>query len=410
MEKILLAAARRLLLAVQGLEKPAPGPASRDDVLAVIRRMGFLQIDTIHVVARSPYLVLWSRLGDYPPSWLDELLQEGALFEYWAHAMCFLPIEDYPLFRRRMLDAASAMKWPLGWAVDWIRDNPDAVEQILSRIHQNGGVRSAEFENKSRPPGGWWNWKDEKNTLEALFLTGELMIARRQNFQRVYDLRNRVLPGWDDTRTPSTEEVQRALVLRAVQALGAATPAWVSDYFRQERRETARILQALAAEGMLLEVELDGSGPAYLHPANLPLLEQAARGGDGSAYTTLLSPFDPLVADRQRARQLFNFDYTIECYTPIHKRRYGYYTMPILHNGRLVGRLDPKAHRARGVFEVKSIHLEDGVEVDEALVAGLARALQRLAGWHGTPQVIVGATNPPALAGALQTALVDPGS
>ncbi|HEY5901295.1 MAG TPA: crosslink repair DNA glycosylase YcaQ family protein, partial [Anaerolineales bacterium] len=279
MDSITIDTARRVMLAAQGLDRLPKRRARKADVLEAIRRMGVLQIDTIHVIARSPYLVLWSRLGDYRPKWLDELLAEGALFEYWAHAMCFLPIEDFPLSRRRMLDLMQGSKWPVGWAVNFIREKPEAIEKVLSHMHANGGVRSAEFENPDRPPGGWWNWKEEKDALESLFLTGEVMIARREKFQRVYDLRERVLPGAGDKNLPTTEEVRRALTLRAVNHLGVALPAWVPDYYRQPKMGIAAYLASLAAEGLLTAVEVEGlSGPAYAHPDRLGLLEQAASG------------------------------------------------------------------------------------------------------------------------------------
>jgi hypothetical protein len=260
-------------------------------------------------------------------------------------------------------------------------------------------VRSVEFENKDRSPGGWWNWKDEKNALEALLFTGEVMIARRQNFQRVYDLRQRILPGWDDGAVPSSEEFRRTLTLRAVCALGIAFPAWVPDYFRQPKKGMPQQMDALAAEGLLLRVEVEGfEGTAYLHPDRLGLLEEAASGEREPTLTTLLSPFDPLVWDRQRARELFDFDYTIECYTPAAKRRYGYFTLPLLHRGRLIGRLDPKAHRGQGILEIKALHLEAGVRVSAELVADLAAALRRFAAWHGTPDLVIRQSNPPELA------------
>jgi hypothetical protein len=402
--KISLPMARQVMLAAQGLTHAAQQVATKADVRDAIRRMGLLQIDTIHVIRRSPYLVLWSRLGDYPPEWLDELLAEGALFEYWAHAMCFLPIEDYPLHRRRMLDAITEHSKPVSWAIDWSQENPEVVERVRAHLQLNGAVRSIEFENKNRPPGGWWNWKEEKNALEALLFTGEVMIARRQNFQRVYDLRERILPEWEDAEAPSSEEMRRTLTLRTVRALGIALPGWVPDYFRQPKKGIAQALEKLAADGLLLKVEVDGlDGPAYIHPDQLELLEQAASGRGKPTLTTLLSPFDPLVWDRERARQLFNFDYTIECYTPAAKRSYGYFTLPILQRGRLIGRLDPKAHRAQGVFEVRALHLEAGVSPSQELAADLATALHHLAAWHGTAELVLRRSNPPELASLLSS-------
>ena len=394
------------MLAAQGLDRAPDQPAVKADILEVVRRMGVLQIDTIHVVARSHLLVLWSRLGDYRPAWLDELLAEGALFEYWAHAACFLPIEDYPIYRRRMLDAIRDKVRPVKWAVEWSQEHPEIMQRVRSHLRENGAVRSIEFENKSRPSGGWWNWKEEKDALEAMLLTGEVMIARRQNFQRVYDLRERVLPGWDDAAIPSTEELRRTLALRTVKALGIAFPAWVPDYFRQTKKGMPQRLEALAAEGLLLRVEVEGfEGPAYVHPDQLGLLEEAASGSREATLTALLSPFDPLVWDRQRARELFDFDYMIECYTPAPKRRYGYFTLPILHRGQLIGRLDPKAHRAQGVFEIKALHLEPGVAVSEELTVELAAVLRGLAAWHATPDLVIRQSNPPEFAAMLEAAL-----
>jgi hypothetical protein len=395
--------ARKVMLAAQGLDRLPDRPAVKADVRAMMRRMGILQIDTIHVVERSPYLVLWSRLDDYQREWLDELLVEGALFEYWAHAMCFLPIEDYPLYRRRMLDAIQNKTRPEKWAVEWSQEHPEVIERIRHHLREKGAVRSAEFENKDHRSGGWWNWKEEKDALEALLLTGEVMIARRQNFQRVYDLRQRVLPGWDDAALPSSDELRRVLTLRTVEALGIAVPAWVPDYYRQPKKGMPQWLEQLADEGLLLRAKLEGfQGAAYVHPDRYQLLEETASGSREPTLTTLLSPFDPLVWDRQRARDLFDFDYTIECYTPAAKRRYGYFSLPILRGDRLIGRLDPKAHRAEGVFEIKALHLEAGVPVSDGLAADLAAALRRLAAWHGTPDLVVRQSDPPELAARLE--------
>jgi uncharacterized protein YcaQ len=385
------------MLAAQGLAHPPRRPARKRDVLAAIRRMGVLQIDTIHVVARSPYLVLWSRLGDYDPAWLDELLAEGALFEYWSHAMCFLPVEDYPLYRRAMLGGGRGWK-----GVDeWLRQRPELVRQVLGRVRREGPLRSADFETTQPITGGFWRRKEEKTALECLLITGELMIARRENFQRLYDLRSRVLPAWKDGRRaaniPSREAVLLEFTLRAVQALGVAHAAWVPDYYRLPKTGNLARLEALAAAGRLQRIAIDGlPGPAYRHPAAPPARQPT--------LTTVLSPFDPLIWDRQRLKDLFGFDYTFEVYLPPAKRRFGYFTLPILHRGAVVGRLDPKAHRAVRQFEIKALALEPSVEPTDQLVADLAAALRRLAAWHGTPELIIRRSEPPSLAGRLLAA------
>ena len=376
-----------MLLAAQGLLQPPAQPARQADVLATIRQIGILQIDTINVVARSPYLVLWSRLGDYRPAWLDELLAQGDLFEYWAHAACFIPIEDFSLFRRRMLKTRRADYSTHYWSP---LEHADLVQRILERIRLEGPLRSSDFESDHKPVGGWWNWKDEKRALEHLFNTGELMIARREKFQRVYDLQERVLPGWDDRQACPEEEARRALVLKTIHALGISRLEWVAHYYYLAKTGLAELVKGLARQGALLEVEVEGwPEPAYVHPDQQELLDQAASAALQPGLTTLLSPFDPLILDRKRTRQLFGFDFTIECYLPQAKRRYGYYALPILHRGDLVGRLAAKAHRAKGIFEVKGLWLEPGWELKGALAQELEAALQRCAAWHATPQLVI---------------------
>ncbi|MFN8481800.1 MAG: crosslink repair DNA glycosylase YcaQ family protein [Anaerolineae bacterium] len=400
--RLTLSAARNLMLAATGLDRRPPRPATRDDLLAAIRRMEVLQIDTIHVVARSPYLVLWSRLGDYPQHWLDDLLAEGHLFEFWSHEASFLPIEDFPLYRARMLDDADRRT---AWSRGWIESHHAAVAALLDGIRENGAVRSADFERTDGRKGMWWDRKFEKQALEHLFDVGELMIARRHNFQRVYDLRERVLPHWSDDHLPTREERARELALRAVRALGIAQAGWVADYFRTPKIPTAQLTRTLAENGALVAVDVEGwSAPGYVHPENLALAKAAASGGLAPDLTTLLSPFDPLVWDRARAQTMFGFEYRIECYTPAPKRRYGYFSLPILRRGALIGRLDPKAHRREGRFEVKALHLEPGIAVTDDLVADLRGALREVAGWHGTPRVEVAMSDPPELAAALSEA------
>jgi uncharacterized protein YcaQ len=397
-----LQAARHLMLAATGLDRRPRRRARKADVLATIRRMGVLQIDTIHVVARSPYLVLFSRLGAYEPRWLGELLAQAKLFEYWAHEASFIPVEDYPLFRGRMLDHGWA-KWRYSHAV--MEKHAAAVHRVLTQIRQTGPVRSADFEGTG-PGGGWWEWKPEKRILESLLTAGELMVARRDGFQRIYDLRERVLPGWSDDRLPSADETARALALKAVRALGVARAAWVPDYFRRPVAEVRGVLPRLADEGELLRVPVEGWKDAgYVHPDHADLARRAAEGRLKPTLTTLLSPFDPVVWDRARASELFGFDYRIECYTPAPKRRYGYFVLPILRRGALVGRLDAKAHRKEGVFEVKALYLEPGVRPTEALARDVAAALTDAAAWHATPRVVIRQSDPPALAQAITAAL-----
>jgi hypothetical protein len=273
----------------------------------------------------------------------------------------------------------------------------------MARITQEGGLRSADFEHPRENAGGWWNWKDEKTALECLFYAGELMVARRENFQRVYDLTARVHPGWDGAQPPSEDELFRHQVLQTVDCLGVALPGWIPDYFRLPKTETKRTVEALAAEGALLPVEIEGwDEPGFVTPAGLDRARQAAAGDLIPQRVTLLSPFDPLVWDRARVRQLFGFDYGIECYLPAEKRRFGYFSLPILRRDALVGRLDAKAYRAEGIFEVRALFLEDGVSPDDDLWRDLVGAIRDCAAWHLTPQVRLPESAPGGLFDALQ--------
>lgn len=393
--KVTTDAVRLLLLAAQGLTNPPARPAAKPDVLATIRRMGALQIDTIHVIARSPYMVLFSRLGDYQPAWLDELLAEGALFEYWSHAACFLPVEDYPLYVSRMQKYIQRY-----YTAEWSAAHHETITRVMNLVQAEGEVRSADFERTDGRKGSWWDWKVEKRVLEYLFTLGDLMIARREKFQRVYNLRERVQPGWDVSRAVPLEEAQDELAVRSVRSMGAAPARWVADYFRLPKAGMTGRLERLADTNLLSRVAVDGwQDPWYIAPEHLPLLERAATGELEPSYTTLLSPFDPLIWDRERARALFHFDFSLECYLPAPKRRYGYYLLPILHRGQLIGRLDAKAHRRQGIFEVRALYLEPGVSADHDLAQEVREAIQRCAEWHGTPKVEILRSEPESFAG-----------
>ncbi|CAD6553036.1 winged helix-turn-helix domain-containing protein [Paraburkholderia metrosideri] len=393
MKTLPLPAARTLHLAAQGLLTPPRRKAVKADVLDTIARMTQLQIDTIHVVARSPYLVLFSRLGAYPQQWLDEHLAEGKLFEYWSHEACFVPTEDYGLLRHRMLDP-SGMGWK--YAAEWHKKHRKAIDALLAHIRATGPVRSADFVREAGKGNGWWDWKPEKRHLEVLFAIGQLMVAERRNFHRVYDLTERVMPNWDDARDLQPADAVTAEVLRRTcRALGVARADWVADYYRLPRRPYRDELHTLADQGELIQVQVEGwKQDTFVHRDIAPMLDDAASGKLASTVTTVLSPFDPVVWDRKRAAALFDFDYAIECYTPAAKRKYGYFVLPLLSRGKLVGRVDAKAHRTQQVFEVKSLHMETGVRLSARLAGDLRRALQRCADWHGTPQLQI--TSAPA--------------
>lgn len=406
--RLSLQQARNLHLEAQGLlGKPAPG-ASRKRLLAAIERMQLLQIDTIHVVARSPYLVLFSRLGAYPPDWLGEALERGEIFECWSHEACFVPSSAYSLHRAHREQGGRVGHWADKHAARAHDAQRAGMDAVLEQIRRHGPARASDFEATQRPQTGWWGWKDEKRWLEALFARGELMVARRERFQRVYDLSERVLARMSQVADfgSAPADVARSLLLSTVKALGITQARWIADYYRSGRRHKDSELAPLVESGALIRVDVDGwDDLAYVHPDHAPALSKAAAGRLRATHATLLSPFDPVVWDRARASVMFGFDYTIECYVPEAKRRFGYFVLPILDRGRLVGRLDAKAHRAQGRFEVKCIHLEAGVRVDDDRLAAIARAIQACADWHGTCEVQIRRSDPRALAAGLREAL-----
>lgn len=367
--------------------------------------MALLQIDTIHVVSRSPYLVLHSRLGDYPRPWLEETLAAGHVFETWAHEACFAHVDD--LHTHRAYNRHTRRHWGLAKAEQTVAAQRPHLDKLLTHIRSNGPVKSSDFERPEGKGGAWWGWKDEKRWLEALFAQGELMIARRENFHRVYDLSERVAPQLlQPAAEPSEAALNSHLIEKAIAALGITQARWVNDYFRTKPRLKDVDLDALVGAGTVLRVAVQGwDAPGYVHASQAALLKKASAGKLQATHTALLSPFDPVVWDRERASVLFDFDYRLECYTPEEKRVHGYFVLPLLCRGELIGRLDAKAHRAEGVFEVRALYAQPGLVWTEEHIADVAEAIQRSADWHGTPQVRITRTQPAKLAPALRRAL-----
>lgn len=389
--ELTLAGARALHLHAQGVLHGTRRPARRADVPGVVERMRLLQIDTIHVVARSPYLVLYSRLGHYPMDWLDAALAEGVLAETWAHEACMVPSADMPdhiAYRPRR-----SGHWAHRMAARVHDEQPSAVDALIEHVRAHGPVRAADVRSRAGGGTGWWQWSTEKRALEAAFARGDLLVSHRERFQRFYDLAERVQARWrGDVAVGDVDPAgaRRRFVEHSVKALGLARCRWVGDYFRLGRVEEDE-LHELADRGRLIPCRVRGRDqPFWVHRDHAAALQKAASGKLRATRSTPLSPFDPVVWDRQRASELFDFDYALECYLPARKRRYGYFVLPWLHRGRLVGRMDAKAHRRDGVFEVRSFHLEDEAAVTDAFVQATAQALRAFAVWHGTSRVVLG--------------------
>jgi uncharacterized protein YcaQ len=388
--------ARRLAIAAQGFGHPRPtGRVDVRHLRRAIDDVGLLQLDSVNVLCRSHYMPVFSRLGPYPQQALDRLAwhEDGQgktacprrrdLFEYWGHEASLLPVELQPLLRWRMA-RADGLAWKSVARV--AAEQPQLLRFVLEMVRERGPLRASELAAKGRrrEPGEMWSWSEEKTALEYLFFSGQVCAARRVNFERLYDLPERVLPRHVlEAPTPSQEEAQRQLLLIAAKRLGVATEADLGDYFRLPRAESKAGVAALAEDGGLVPVRVEGwRQPAYLSPERPAGLRRVA------AVRALLTPFDSLVWARERAERLFGFRYRIEIYVPAPKRLYGYYVLPFLLGDRLVARVDLKADRQAGVLRVRSAFAEP--HADTSLVAAeLAAELRLLSEWLGLGGVSV---------------------
>jgi uncharacterized protein len=388
--------ARRLAVAAQGLAagRARAGPAT---LRGVLERLGAIQIDSINVVARSHELVLAARAGPHDPAAFERLVyRRRAGFEHWGHAASFLPIGLYRLFLPRMRWLATNPRY--GWG-EARRRHADLYGPVLERIRAEGPLAASAFRDPSaRRRGPWWDWAPVKVVLEDLFARGVLLVHDRVNFERRYDLAERVLPAGLDTSEPTREEAALALTVHAARALGVATAADLADYFRLPSAAVRAALAEAVAAGLLQQVAVEGwTRPAYLVPGT-PVPRRVAHP------PALVSPFDSLVWSRQRTERLFGFRYTLEVYVPAARRVHGYYTMPVLHQGTLVARVDPKHDRQAGRLLLRALHLEDGHPPAEA-VAATAAAAARLAAHLGAERVEAGDAMPARLAGELRAVL-----
>jgi uncharacterized protein YcaQ len=383
-DSLSLSEARRIALAAQGFDRPRPArPVNAGHLRRLLRQIGLLQIDSVSVLLPAHYQVPFSRLGPYDRSRLDALIyREREFTEQWAHEASIVPIEHWPLIRHHL--GPHERRW--GALAKFMEEHADYAERVLHEIRTRGPVVAGDIDEPDGTRGrggGWWGWTTAKATLEGHFARGTVAIAERRpaGFARAYDLAERVVPNEHRARTLLREDAQRELIRLAARALGIATAADLTDYYRMAPREARQRVTELASAGELRQVRVEGwRDPAYLHAgARIPRAIGAA---------ALLSPFDPVVWYRPRAERLFDFDYRIEIYVPREKRKYGYYVLPFLLGERLVGRVDLKADRAAGCLRVLGSYVE--AHAAPGAVAGpLASELRAMAGWLGLADVSV---------------------
>lgn len=394
-----LSALRTVALHTQGLNKAGVFSPTRDTLYKVVNQIGCVQIDTLHMVRRSQYLVLWSRLGNFSPTEFDALTSAGdrRLFEGWQHAASIIPLTEY---RYQLPAQHNLREHPTNWYNRWLNETvqKEFVPKVLERVRSEGALKVSDFESDGHQGGTWWNWRPAKVALEFLYAYGELMIADRNKFQRIYDLTERVLPAWVDTTEPSVEERDRFWVERGAKALGIFLPRHAGDYTWMKVSRSKPIVESLIKEGVLIQIpgilKTGGIGQLLVHRDNFPLLEQAADGTLKAERTTFLSPFDNLWWASRRDEQLWGFHQSLEAYLPAAKRTYGYYCMPILHKDQLVGRLDPKLERKNGILRLKAIYLEPGIKPGEELVQASAAAMRDFMDFHAAKELIIEHSEP----------------
>ncbi|MCF4994927.1 winged helix-turn-helix domain-containing protein [Pseudomonas syringae] len=375
--------ARRLALAAQGFQGRQPPEVKASHLNRLIERLGLLQIDSVNAVVRSHYLPLFSRLGSYSSDLLDQAAwsagRRRTLFEYWGHEASLMPLSMYPLMGWRMQRARRGEDIYQQLA-KFGRDEQETIRRVLALVEERGALGAGSLSTRQEKAGPWWDWSAEKHALEWLFAAGEVTVAGRRGFERLYDLPERVIPAPILRQPlPNEAEAQRGLLLHAAQAVGVGTEKDLRDYFRLNPGDSRVRLAELVEDGQLLTCEVAGWRQiAYCLPE-----PKVPRKVGASA---LLSPFDSLIWERSRTERLFDFRYRLEIYTPQHKRVYGYYVLPFLHNERIAARVDLRAERASGRLAVHAVH-EDEPGLDEAGMMALAANLHRMADWLGLAQV-----------------------
>ena len=347
----------------QGLLQP------QESVPALISRLGYVQIDSINVVERAHHHVLHSRMPQYQSGMLDIALAQGDIFEYWSHAAAYLPMADYRFSLQRKQQLQNGGK-------HWFEPDDKVMQEVRARIRAEGPLKASDFEHAEGKNGAWWDWKPAKKALEQLFMRGELMVVRREKFQKCYDLTERVLPSHIDTQAPSEAEFARHLIERYLNAHAFGSAAQMAYLRKGIKAHVSEQLAVMQSQGELASFKAEGQW--YFYRPELQLTSVMPN------RVWLLNPFDNLLIQRQRLKQWFDFEYQIEVYVPAEKRQYGYYSLAILWRDRFVGRVDVKAERQSGLLLLQQLTLEEGFDgMDEDFCAAFDVAVTEYARFNG---------------------------
>ena len=365
-DSLSLAEARALVLDCQGLASRSTFGSGSAGTKKAIEHLGYVQIDTLSVVARAHIQTLWNRVAAFKAADIDTLQQRGAIFEHWAHALAFLPMRYYRFSLPMMQRIASGES-------HWYKKDPKQTRKVLQRIREEGPLTAKDFTDK-KSSDAMWARSPSKRALETLFMEGELKIPRRKNFHKVSDLRERVLPEGVDASMPSQDELCRHLIVNNMRAHGLALSSEMAYLRKGLGRQMAQTAADMAEEEILQRIRV-GDQEYYSTTENLDKLEQKQL----SPKLRILSPFDNALIQLKRLSSLFGFDYQIECYVPKAKRKYGYFCLPVMRGNRFVARLDAKADRKTGEFHVLNLYLEDSVKNRDTFLAALGKELKSFA-------------------------------
>ncbi|MEM9092134.1 MAG: crosslink repair DNA glycosylase YcaQ family protein [Cyanobacteria bacterium P01_F01_bin.53] len=392
-ESLSIQQARKLVLLSQRLPPSKQTGRATAATLSAIEHLGYIQIDTISVVQRAHHHTLWNRNPRYKASQLDQLLADKQVFEYWSHAAAYLPFRDYRFSLPRKHALAS------GNQRHWYERDEQMMELVLKRIATEGPLMAKDFEHTGKKIGEW-KTKPAKRALEYLFMQGDLMVPCRVNFHKVYDLTERVLPAGIDTTLPTSEEYARFLITHYLSANGLGQAAEIAYLRKNTKSLVSEILEDMVSTGELLQIRVADT-PYYVLPDSLALLNKPL----ARSKLKILSPFDNLVIQRKRMKALFGFDYLIECYVPKLKRQYGYFSLPILWDGKLVARMDCKTEKTQSLLYIHHLALEPTVLKTDALFLALCKELKSFLKFNHCNKIQLHRTSPSKVKPALQKAL-----
>ncbi|AQW94464.1 winged helix-turn-helix domain-containing protein [Elizabethkingia anophelis] len=386
---------QRITLESQGLAHSPMFGTGKNAVLNALEHLGYVQIDTLSVVERAHHHTLWSRIDDYKIHYLNDLLKERKVFEYWFHAASYLPMKDYRYALPQMLSFKHNQS-------QYYNADPKVMQYVIDTIRTEGPRKAKDFENEGKAAGNWWNWKPAKLALEKLFMQGDLIVSGRDGMQKIYDISERVLPQTTNLTIPTSIELAEYLVKTHLRAYGLTSLKQIT-HLRSDpvlRKNVEQILQSMVEDKVIQKTEIDGISSMYIQK---DLIEKVAEFPNSEIK--LLSPFDNSLIHRDRFKQLFNFDFRLECYLPKEKRQYGYFCLPILYGNIFIGRVDCKAHRSIKKLELINMHIENTNIDIESWIGVFAEAIERFASFNGCNSITLTKVSPSKYTKLLKQAL-----